>query len=150
MNLKWHAKKFKDLELFDLYQIIALRSAVFVVEQNCIYQDLDFKDQKAFHLFGKNNEGDVVAYCRLFELNQYFEDYLAIGRVITNPEFRKFGFGKVLMEKAILKCQELFGPFPIKIGAQKYLTKFYGSFGFKEIGEDYLEDGIPHCIMVLE
>lgn len=147
-RLTWHAKNFQDLSLEELYEIIALRSAVFVVEQNCAYQDIDFKDQKAVHLLGKNSEGKIIAYSRLFDFGVYFPDFLAIGRVVTHREYRKYGFGIDLMKKSIEKCHELFGEKHIKIGAQKYLTRFYALLGFKEIGEDYVEDGIPHCIMV--
>jgi ElaA protein len=150
MDLTWHAHSFKELTNDELYELLSLRSQVFVVEQNCVYQDMDGKDQHSVHLLGKNNDGKIVAATRLFGLDKYYEGYLAIGRVITHPEYRRFGFGKALMEKSIEKIHELYGNFPIKIGAQKYLTKFYGSFGFKEIGVDYLEDGIPHCLMILE
>lgn len=148
ISMNWKCLKYNELTLDELYEILALRSAVFVVEQNCVYQDLDFKDQKAFHILGKNEQGKLLAYTRLFDVDEYFEGYLAIGRVITHPAYRKYGFGGDLMQKSIEKCQEVYGNYPIKIGAQKHLTKFYGALGFKEIGEDYIEDGIPHCIMV--
>ena len=147
-TLNWELKKFKDLNVDELYELMVLRNEVFVVEQNCVYQDLDFKDQESLHLFGKNEEGKLIAYTRLFDVNHYYEGYSAIGRVITHRDFRKYGYGIELMQKSIELCHEHFGESPIKIGAQKYLTKFYGLLGFKEIGEDYIEDGIPHCIMV--
>ncbi|WP_341224666.1 GNAT family N-acetyltransferase [uncultured Arcticibacterium sp.] len=148
--MNWKCLMYSELTLDELYEILALRSKVFVVEQNCVYQDIDFKDQMALHILGKNEDGKLLAYTRLFDLNQYFDGFTAIGRVITHPEFRKYGFGGDLMQKSIEKCQEIYGNYPIKIGAQKYLTKFYGALGFKEIGEDYIEDGIPHCIMIRE
>ncbi|MFT5884201.1 MAG: ElaA protein [Arcticibacterium sp.] len=147
-TLHWELIKFDQLSNEELYELIALRSQVFVVEQNCVYQDLDFKDQNALHLLGKNDDGKLIAYTRLFDVNQYYEGYLAIGRVITHKDFRKYGYGIELMEKSIELCQTTFGEMAIKIGAQKYLTKFYGLLGFKETGEDYIEDGIPHCIMI--
>ncbi|MCL4152001.1 UNVERIFIED_CONTAM: hypothetical protein GTU68_033175 [Idotea baltica] len=149
-RINWKCLRFNDLKLEELYELLFLRSEVFVVEQNCVYQDIDFKDQKAYHLLGTNEEGRLIAYTRLFGLDEYFDGYTAIGRVITHADFRKYGFGVDLMEKSIEKCLELYGNHPIKIGAQKYLTKFYGGLGFKEIGEDYIEDGIPHCIMIRE
>ncbi|AWW00810.1 GNAT family N-acetyltransferase [Arcticibacterium luteifluviistationis] len=148
--MNWKYVSFSDLALEELYEVLSLRSEVFVVEQNCVYQDIDFKDQKALHVLGKNEEGKLIAYTRLFGLNEYFDGYTAIGRVITHPEYRKYGFGGDLMKKSIEKCIEFYGDYPIKIGAQKHLTKFYGALGFKEIGEDYMEDGIPHCIMIRE
>ncbi|MFT7250173.1 MAG: ElaA protein [Psychromonas sp.] len=148
--LYWELKKFNQLSNEELYELIALRSQVFVVEQNCVYQDLDFKDQEAFHLLGKNEGRKLIAYTRLFDINQYYEGYLAIGRVITHQDFRKYGYGIELMKKSIELCHTTFGQIEIKIGAQKYLCKFYSLLGFKEIGEDYIEDGIPHCIMIRE
>jgi ElaA protein len=149
-SLSWQLKSFEELSNIELYELLALRSAVFVVEQNCAYQDMDFKDSVAMHLLGKSDGGKLIAYTRLFGLNQYYEGYVAIGRVITHRDFRKYGFGIDLMKTSIEKCKELFGKHPIKIGAQKYLVKFYGLLGFNEIGEDYIEDGIPHCIMIKE
>jgi ElaA protein len=150
MNLNWHLKSFEELSNNELYELLALRSEVFVVEQNCVYQDMDFKDAIATHLLGKTDAGKLIAYTRLFGLSQYYKGYVAIGRVVTHPDFRKYGFGIDLMKTSIKKCQELYGNLPIKIGAQKYLTKFYSLLGFNEIGEDYIEDGIPHCIMIRE
>lgn len=140
-------KPFEELNIRELYEIMALRSEVFVVEQNCVYQDLDFKDQRAMHCQGIF-EGKIAAYTRIFNMNQSFEGYLSIGRVIVSPHFRKYGFGKQIMEYSIQQCYERFGHLPIKIGAQSYLERFYSDLGFKTIGVDYLEDGIPHKLMV--
>jgi ElaA protein len=148
ISLNWHLKTFEELSNHELYEVLALRSEVFVVEQDCVYQDMDFRDDKAWHLLGKTAEGKLIAYTRLFCLNEYYEGFTSIGRVITHGDFRKHGFGKELMQTSIEKCNTLFGEHPIKIGAQKYLTEFYSSLGFQEIGEDYMEDGIPHCIMI--
>lgn len=150
MNLKWQLKSFVELDTTELYELLNLRNLVFVVEQDCVYLDTDDKDQKAMHLFAKNHKGNIVAYARLFDINLYFEDFTAIGRIVTHPNYRKKGYGIQLVGKAIAYSEKSFGKHPIKISAQKYLARFYSSLGFKEVGNDYLEDGIPHCLMVLD
>lgn len=140
-------KPFEKLNIKELYDIMALRSEVFVIEQNCVYQDLDYKDQKALHCQGFYNN-KLAAYTRIFDLNQSFEGYLSIGRVIVSPNFRRLNFGKQIMEYSIAQCYHNFGIHPIKIGAQTYLNSFYSNLGFQPIGDEYLEDGIPHKIMV--
>lgn len=132
-----------------LYEILALRQEVFVVEQNCPYQDCDGKDLNSFHLMGRNESGKLVCYTRLLPVGLAYEGYCSIGRVVSSPSARGTGAGKTLMEKSIATCRQLFGNQPIKIGAQSYLLKFYESFGFVSTGEEYLEDGIPHTKMVL-
>jgi ElaA protein len=141
-------KAFNELSLEELYAILALRQEVFVVEQNCIFQDLDFKDQKAMHFMGYDENNELMAYTRLFNESYYYEGYLSIGRVVASPEGRGKGYGKIIFGKSVEKIQELYGLKPIKIGAQAYLELFYESFGFKSINEDYIEDGIPHKLMV--
>ena len=147
-EVSWQSKTFKELTKLELYEILALRTEVFVVEQNCVFQDMDFKDDVAIHVLGKAVNGKLLAYSRIFDRDQYYKGYLAIGRVVTNASNRKDGLGKQLLAESIKACRSKFGVSPIKIGAQKYLAKFYSKFGFKEIGEDYIEDGIPHCIMI--
>lgn len=137
--------RFNELSLEQLYQSIALRSEVFVVEQNCIYQDLDNKDQDAIHVCGFY-KGKLVAYCRIFRPGYYFKD-AAIGRVIVAKEARSFKIGHILMQKSIATILELFETSSITISAQVYLLKFYQSHGFVAVGEEYLEDGIPHMQM---
>ncbi len=146
----WQLKAFEELSTKELYEILALRTEVFVVEQNCIFQDMDFKDDVAIHILGKSSEGKLLAYSRIFDKDVYYSGYLAIGRVVTKASNRKGGLGIELLEQSIKTCYAMYGVLPIKIGAQKYLTRFYSKFGFKEIGEDYIEDGIPHCIMIKE
>jgi len=131
-----------------LYQIIRLRLEVFVLEQNCIYQDLDNKDQKAIHLVGEE-EGKLIAYTRLFRKGDYFEN-ASIGRVIVKKESRKKDYGKTIMQKSIEELKNEHNEENIEISAQKYLIKFYLDLGFKKIGEEYLEDNIPHIKMVLK
>tara|TARA_B110000881_G_scaffold72079_1_gene62603 strand:- start:1682 stop:2125 length:444 start_codon:yes stop_codon:yes gene_type:complete len=131
-----------------LYQIIRLRLEVFVLEQNCIYQDLDNKDQKAIHLVGEE-DGKLIAYTRLFKKGDYFEN-ASIGRVIVKKESRKKDYGKTIMQKSIEELKNEHNEENIEISAQKYLIKFYLDLGFKKIGEEYLEDNIPHIKMVLK
>ncbi len=143
-------KPFNELTLDQLYAIMVLRQEVFVVEQDCPYIDADNKDQDSYHLMGWNEENQLVAYTRLVPKGISYEDYISIGRVITSKLVRKQGVGIELMKKSIDKIRELFGTNePIKISAQVYLLRFYNSLGFKEKGEEYLEDGIPHTAMLL-
>jgi ElaA protein len=146
--LSWHLKKFEELSIGELYPILRLRSQVFVVEQDCVYQDLDDKDYKALHLFAKE-EGKVVAYTRLFKAGDYF-DQASIGRVVVDADFRKQKLGHELMRKSIDAIQTQFNTHKIKISAQRYLKNFYEAHGFVQIGESYLEDGIPHIAMLKE
>jgi ElaA protein len=139
-------KPFELLTPFELYAIIQLRNEVFVVEQNCVFQDADNKDQKSMHLlFWKNN--DLVSYCRLLPPGLDYKE-MSIGRVVSAPSYRKTGAGRQLIAEAIQVIHQQFGSGPIRIGAQCYLIKFYASFGFIEEGEMYLEDGIEHIEMV--
>lgn len=145
--MNFHCKNFNSLTLEELYQILALRSEVFVVEQNCVFQDMDFLDQKAKHCFIVKN-GKIIACTRLFDRNQYFEGFLAIGRVVVDFNERKYGLGKKLMEYSIAECYKNFGNYPIKIGGQTYLKQFYENLGFRSLNDEYLEDGIPHVHMI--
>jgi ElaA protein len=138
-------KLFNEFTIHELYQIIQLRSEVFVVEQDCVYQDLDFKDQKAVHVFGVKND-KIVAYTRIFKPGDYFEN-ASIGRVVVQENERKFGFGHDLMKSSIEAVKNYFKVHKITISAQVYLKKFYESHGFQQVGEGYLEDGIPHIRM---
>lgn len=139
-------KKFNELSIQELYSLLKLRSEIFVVEQDCVYQDLDGKDAKALHVIGINNN-EVVAYTRIFKPGDYF-DIASIGRVAVHKDYRKYGYGKDIMQASINAVDEKFKEQQIKISAQTYLDKFYTELGFKAIGEGYLEDGIPHIQMV--
>ena len=138
-------KRFNELSLADLYKVLQLRSEVFVVEQNCVYQDLDGKDEKALHVIG-SFEGTIVAYCRLFAAGYYF-DNASIGRVVIDKNYRDKKWGHDLMQEAINGIRTHYGTESITISAQLYLEKFYESHGFIQTGEGYLEDGIPHIRM---
>lgn len=146
MQIHWLLKKFEDLTPFQLYAILQLRSEVFVVEQNCIFQDADDRDQKSYHLMGYDNS-KLVAYTRLVPPGEMYQEP-SIGRVVTSPSIRKSGAGKELMKQSIDAVYNLFGTHPIKIGAQLYLKKFYESLGFLQVSEVYLEDGIEHIYMI--
>lgn len=143
--VQWQIKRFNELSLSDLYSVLQLRSEVFVVEQNCVYQDIDGKDQKAIHLLGELN-GILVAYARMFQPNDYFEQ-ASIGRVIVKPSHRELKLGHELMYQAINAIKEKFKVTQITISAQLYLKKFYQSHGFVQTSEMYLEDDIPHIEM---
>ncbi|MEE9408790.1 MAG: GNAT family N-acetyltransferase [Polaribacter sp.] len=138
-------KSFSELNTTELYKILQLRSEIFVVEQNCVYQDLDFKDQKSLHIFGLKND-KIVAYTRIFKPGGYFKNS-SIGRVVVATEERKYGFGHDLIKASIEAIKTHFKVTKITISAQVYLQKFYESHGFIKVGEDYLEDGIPHIRM---
>ena len=147
MNITWYHKYFNDLTTKELYQILQLRNEVFIVEQNCPFQDLDDKDFKCFHLIGfDTNSQKIMAYARIVPAGVSYTE-ASIGRVVTSPRARGGGIGKVLMEKSIQLLEELYGNVPIRIGAQFYLKKFYESLGFQAFGKIYLEDGIEHILM---
>ncbi len=148
MEIVWTLKKFDDLTPAALYAIMQLRNEVFVVEQNCVYQDADDKDIKSFHFMGWHNNL-LVAYTRIIPQGISYDDYASIGRVVTAPQYRRSGAGRKLMELSIAKTLELFNCTAIKIGAQLYLKNFYQSLGFVQCSEVYLEDNIPHISMLL-
>ncbi|MDR6565681.1 GNAT family N-acetyltransferase [Chitinophaga ginsengisegetis] len=143
----WNIKSFEELTTAELYAILHLRSEVFVVEQNCAYQDLDYSDQKGLHLMGTDEEGRLLAYTRIFPPGIKFKE-ASIGRVITSPLARGKGAGRELMERSIAALQEHYGVIPIRIGAQQYLQRFYTSLGFEQTSDTYMEDGIPHIEML--
>ncbi len=138
-------KSFSELNTTELYAILQLRLEVFVVEQDCVYQDVDFKDQKALHVFGIKND-KIVAYTRIFKPGDYF-DNASIGRVVVVVSERKYGFGHDIMNASIKAIKDHFKVDKITISAQKYLKKFYETHHFIQVGEEYLEDGIPHIRM---
>ncbi len=139
-------KTFQELTTLELHNLLQLRSEVFVVEQDCVYQDIDGKDLKALHVIGEK-EGKVVAYTRCFEPGIYFKE-AAIGRVVVEGEQRKYGYGHVIMKASVDAIKTRFNTEVIKLSAQSHLKKFYESHGFNQVGEGYLEDGIPHIAML--
>ncbi|TYA52180.1 GNAT family N-acetyltransferase [Formosa maritima] len=139
-------KIFNELTTQELYDLLQLRAEVFVVEQDCVYQDVDGKDQKAWHVLGyKNNI--LVAYTRVFKPGDYFKE-ASIGRVVVAENQRQHKYGYDIMEASIQVIKKQFNETLIKISAQCYLKRFYNYLGFKETGEEYLEDGIPHMAMI--
>ena len=146
-NLRWVTKTFAELTVNELYDILRLRSEVFVVEQKCIFLDIDNNDQKAYHTIGYLGE-EIIATTRLFDKNIMYDGYQSIGRVVTAPKHRGLSIGKALMQYSIQECERLFGKGPIKIGAQLYLKKFYNEQGFEQSGEVYIEDEIDHIPMI--
>jgi ElaA protein len=142
--MKWFQKTFEELTSEELYSILLLRTEVFVVEQDCVYQDIDNKDQKAIHLFATENE-TVVAYARIFKAGDYFKE-ASIGRVVVKPTHRRLSLGIEVMKKSI-KFMEKHNYGSIHISAQKYLQNFYEGFGFRQVTDEYLEDDIPHIGM---
>jgi ElaA protein len=148
MNIKWIYKAFNQLTPHELYSILHLRNEVFVVEQNCVFQDADNKDQSAYHVMGWQDD-HLAAYTRLVPEGIAYEES-SIGRVVTSPKMRKTGLGKKLMLESIDILYTIWGKKSIKIGAQLYLKNFYESLGFQQTSSIYLEDGIEHIEMLLK
>ena len=136
-------KKFSELSTEEIYNILKLRSEVFVVEQNCVYQDIDEKDKKATHLFLEKNN-DIIAYTRIFKKGDYYKENPSIGRVVVSKKERGKNLGKEIMLNSIEFIKKELEGRKIELSAQKYLDKFYKDLDFYSEGEDYLEDGIPH------
>ena len=140
--------KYQDLSPDRLYEILKLRSEVFVVEQKCAYQDLDNKDEKALHLVGEENN-KIIAYTRIFKKGGFFK-YSSIGRVLVKKEYRNKDYGRKIMKSSIDRLKKDPKEEKIELSAQKYLLKFYSELGFEKVGEEYLEDNIPHVKMILK
>lgn len=147
MKITWEITRFEALSPEKLYRIMQLRAEVFIVEQNCPYQDADGKDQKSFHVMGYNSDNELIAYCRILPEHVSYPE-VSIGRVVSSPKVRGTGAGKQLMERALEEIELLFGNEPVRIGAQLYLKKFYESFGFVVTSGEYLEDNILHIEML--
>lgn len=139
-------KTFNKLSTEELYDLLQLRSEVFVVEQDCVYLDIDGKDQKALHILGYKGE-KLVAYTRIFKPGYYFEE-ASIGRVVVRASERKFKHGNLIMNASIEAIKIHYNETTIRISAQMYLKQFYNNLDFHEVGEEYLEDGIPHINMI--
>lgn len=146
MNIR--VKKFKELSVTELYDILRLRSEIFVLEQNCVYVDQDNNDQHSVHVAGYI-KGKLVAYARIVPPNTIFKT-VSIGRVVVNDKYRGKSYGYDIMEAAIKATVKKYRPEVISISAQKHLEKFYGNLGFKPQGKMYLEDNIPHIKMLLK
>lgn len=147
-EITWTTKLFQELSVAELYAVLQLRSEVFVVEQQCVFQDMDNKDQHCRHLMGWQGDA-LAAYTRIVPPGISFEE-MSIGRVVTSPKMRKSGIGRSLMQRSISACYDIYGRGPIRIGAQLYLKKFYESLGFQQTSAVYLEDDIEHIEMLLQ
>mgnify|MGYP000223691494 FL=1 len=143
--MEFQIKRFNELSTQELYELLQLRAEVFVVEQNCVYQDVDGKDQKALHVLGYYEDA-LAAYTRIFNKGDYFEE-TSIGRVVTSPKYRSMKFGHDLMQVSIDAVKESFNETAITISAQEHLEKFYNAHGFIKSSDSYLEDDIPHIQM---
>lgn len=139
-------KNIDELSTKELYDVLQLRSEVFVVEQDCVYQDIDGKDERALHIMGWE-DGNLVAYARCFQAGDYFDE-ASIGRVLVRENYRKMGYGHAITKASIEAIKTNYKADKIKISAQVYLVIFYESHGFKTIGDRYMEDGIPHIAML--
>lgn len=146
MSLEVRIVPFDQLTLDELYAFLKLRQDVFMLEQTCLFEDIDYRDQEAWHVLGKV-EQQIVAYTRIFAPNHYFPDHSAIGRVVSSPQHRGRNYGREIMQTSIHFCATTWPTTPIKIGAQHYLERFYQSLGFVSTGPAYLEDDIPHLYM---
>jgi ElaA protein len=148
MVVSWQIKHFNELGINEFHDLIALRIAVFIVEQNCPYQELDGKDKKAYHLIGRNGKGDVIATSRILPAGVSYQE-VSIGRVVTLNEARELGIGHQLMQEAHRFVREEFGESTaIRISAQSHLKSYYEQHGYRDTGKNYLEDGIPHTEML--
>lgn len=146
-DLFWKIRGFHQLNVFELQAIFRLRQEVFIVEQNCAYLDADGKDQFCDHLFGVDDDGRVLACCRIVQPGVSYSE-ISIGRIATHPDARGTGLGKVVMDKALAFIDDKYGKAPIHIEAQFYLLKFYEAYGFESVGNVYLLDGIEHIEMI--
>jgi len=147
MEIEWRLKHWDELSTEEVYEVIALRIRVFIIEQNCPYQDADGKDKRSFHLFGLNAAGECVGCLRLVQPGVSYAEW-SIGRVATDLSVRQTGVGKVMMGKAMAWLKDRHGNPAVRISAQTYLLRFYEGFGFQRTGKAYMEDNIPHEEMV--
>lgn len=144
----WQCQSFSQLSTSELYYILQLRNEVFVVEQNCAYQDCDEKDLEAYHLTAWYRH-QLIAYTRLLPPGISYKDQAAIGRVVTSSRYRNLKIGELLMHKSIEEAYRIFGQVDIRISAQYHLKRFYENLSFVAVGATYPEDGIEHIAMEL-
>ncbi|TVR84134.1 MAG: GNAT family N-acetyltransferase [Saprospirales bacterium] len=148
-QLDWILCTFDQLSKRDLYEVLKLRSEVFVVEQECPYQDMDGFDFQSLHYLVVDGD-QMIAYSRILPPDLIYRNFSSIGRVITKRTHRKIGLGRKLMEKSLQLCRNRWPENSVKIMAQSYLLDFYKGFGFLPVGEEFLEDDIPHRHMILQ
>ena len=145
-EITWKIKPFPQLSAGEVYEMLKIRQEVFIVEQTCYYLDADGYDQKAVHVWGEK-DGEIVAYCRIFGCGIKYPE-ASLERVLTHPNYRNYGLGKILLRIAIGSVEARFRTPSLRISAQDYLLKFYSEFGFQDTGKKYLEDDIPHTEML--
>ena len=147
MHLNWQIKPFSEISTNEFHDIIVLRLKAFVVEQNCLYLDLDGKDKKCYHLLCRDGQGKVVATARILHPGASYPE-VSIGRVVIDQSIRGNGVGHILMEKCMHYILDEFGDVAIRISAQKHLETYYSKHNFSHTGKEYLEDNIPHIEML--
>ena len=147
MKFEHQVKSFQELSLEEFHDIVALRIQIFIIEQNCPYQEVDGKDKFAHHLFFKNEMDEIIAVTRILPQGISYEE-VAIGRVVVHEEYRGTGLGNQLMADSMNFVRDKYGDVPVRLSAQKHLENYYGNHGFKSTGKEYLEDGIPHVEML--
>ncbi len=146
-EINWYCLSFEQLNPAQLHAIYQARSAVFVVEQNCVYQDIDGKDPACLHLFALASQQQVLAYLRIVPAGLSYRE-ASLGRVLTTAAGRGLGLGRQLLQRGLAACSEHYPASPLRISAQAYLEQFYADFGFVRVSENYLEDDIPHLEML--
>jgi ElaA protein len=146
-KITWETKVFKDLTVDEYFEILFLRTAIFVVEQDCPYQEVDEKDRKAYHLFGRAKNGEVIAVTRILPQGVSYAE-VSIGRVALKKDFRGQGIAADLMIESLNFVKHQFGEVPVRISAQEHLFNYYNKHGFNKVGGMYLEDNIPHIEML--
>ena len=147
MKFEHQVKSFQELSLEEFHDIIALRIQIFIIEQNCPYQEVDGKDKLAHHLFFKNEMDEIIAVTRILPQGISYTE-VAIGRVVVHEDYRGTGLGNQLMADSMNFVKDEYGKVPVRLSAQKHLENYYGNHGFKSTGKEYLEDGIPHVEML--
>ena len=145
--MRWTCVPFNELSVKQLSDVLALRSEVFVVEQNCVFLDIDGADPEVWHLLGHDDGGALKAYARLLPPGMKSPTDAVIGRVVTSAAARSGGVGRALMAEAVAHCERLWPAHAITLHAQAHLQRFYGSFGFTAVAEPYIEDDILHIEM---
>jgi len=147
MNPVWTFARLERLSSRDVFDVLALRASVFVVEQNCVFLDPDSHDVKSWHLLGRDANGRLIAYLRIVDAGQKYDEP-SIGRVATHIDYRRLGIGLALMHEGLRRCAALWPEASLRIGAQERLERFYQRLGFARASERYIEDGIAHIEMV--
>jgi ElaA protein len=146
MDLRWHWSRFEELSVHALYEVLALRQRVFILEQGP-YLDADGLDPHAWHLLGRDGEGKLVAYLRVVDPGFKYDEP-SIGRVVTDKAVRGSGIGRLLVAEGVAGCDRLWPGLAVRISAQAHLQRYYGEVGFETVGDPYLEDSIPHVEML--